>query len=104
MGARSRHAFEVRKAVERHVYFAGRSAVFEAVDVFEKVGGKMLGLDELVERESGIDAGGNCVGINFVAVRQDDALGPAIFDDDLSNGSLGTNLDSGFAGSVANSV
>ncbi len=38
--------FEVRQSVQRHVHFAGRAAIFEAVDVFEKIGGQVLGFDE----------------------------------------------------------
>ena len=98
------HAFEVRETIERHVYFAGRAAILEAVDVFEKVGGKMLGFDELVEGEPGIDARGNCVGVDFVAVGEDDAFGFAIFDDDFRDGGLGADLDSGFAGCVGDGV
>ncbi len=103
-GPGSGHAFEVRQRVERHVYLAGRSAVFEAVDVFEKVGGKMFGFDEFVEGEAGIDAGGNCFGVDFVAVGENYSFGFAVFDDDFRDGGLGANLDAGFAGGVADGV
>ena len=98
------HALEVRQTIERHVHLAGRAAVLEAVDVFEKVGGKMFGFDEFVEREARIDAGGNCVGVNFVAVGEDDAFGFAVFDNDFRDGGLRANFDSGFAGRVADGV
>ena len=92
------------RPVERQVNFAGRSAVFEAVDVFEKVGGKMFGFDEFVEGEPGIDAGGNCFGVDFVSVREYYAFGFAIFDDDFRDGGLRANFDSGFAGGVGDGV
>src|SRR5580700_2459424 len=104
MGSHSRHAFEVRETIERHIYLAGRSAIFKAVDVFEEIGGKLVGFDELVEGESGIDTGGNRFGVDFVAVSEDDSFGLAIFDDDFGDGGLGANLDSGLAGGVGDGV
>ena len=104
MRAGSGHGFEVRQRVQRHIYLAGRAAIFEAVDVFEEVGGKMLGVDELVEGEAGIDAGRNCFGVNFIAVGEDDSFGLAILDDDFRDGGLGANLDAGLAGGVSDGV
>jgi len=64
----------------------------------------MFGLNELIEREARIDARGNCLGVDFIAVREDDSLGFAIFDDDFCDGCLRANFDAGFTGRVANSI
>src|ERR1700688_288233 len=104
MGARSGDALEVRQAVERHIHLARRSTVLEAVDVFEKIGGKMLGFDELVEREPRIDARRNCLGKDFVAISEDDAFRLAIFDNNSRDGGLCANLNSSFASRIANRI
>src|ERR1700692_1505085 len=104
MGARSGHALEVRQAVERHIHLSGRSTVFEAVDVFEKVGRKVLCFNELIKRKSGIDARRNCVGKDFVAISEDDAFRLAIFDNNSRDGGLCANLNSSFASRIANRI
>ena len=78
--ADSRHALEIRQAVERHVDLAGRSAELVALHAFHEFVGQMAGLDHLGKREPRIDAGGNDVGINLVAVREHDADGASVLD------------------------
>ena len=58
----------------------------------------------LLKVSRGIDAGGNCVGVDFVTVGEDYAFGFAVFDDDFRDGGLGANFDSGFAGGVGDGI
>ena len=64
----------------------------------------MFGAHELGEGQARIDAGRNHVGVNLVAVREHDALGLAVLDDDLRDAGLGADFDSGFAGGVGDGV
>ena len=51
-----------------------------------------------------VDAGGNDVGVNFVAVAEDDALGFAFFHNDSCGRSLRADFDSCFAGRIGDGV
>ena len=64
----------------------------------------MAGLDHLGKREPRIDAGRNNVGVNFVAVREHNAGGASVLDDDFGNRSFGANFNSGLASGVGNRV
>src|SRR5580693_8489460 len=77
MRAGPRHALEVRQSIQRHVYFARRSAELVAINLFEEVSGKMLGVDKLGERKPRIDARRDYVRIYLVAVGQHHTLGLA---------------------------
>ncbi len=98
------HALEVRQAVEREIHFAGGAAVLVAANLFQEVVGDVAGLDEVDEGVLRVDAGGNDVGVNFVAVAEDDALRFAFLDDDLCGRCLRADFDSCFAGRVGNGI
>ena len=68
--ARPRHAFEIRQRIQREIYFARRSAIFEAIDVFEKFTREMFGVDELVKGQPRVNAGRNEIRINLAAIVQ----------------------------------
>src|SRR5579864_5111197 len=85
MCARSGDALEVGKRIQSHVDFARGAAKLVTVDVFEKIAGKIPGLDELRKRQSRIDARRNYIRVNLIPVGEHYALRFAILDDDLRN-------------------
>src|SRR5277367_3007373 len=76
-------AGEIRQVVESEIHFAGGAAIFVAANVFEEIGGKFAGFDELQKREIGIDARRDDVGANFFAAFEDHALRDAIFNENF---------------------
>ena len=58
---------EFGQRVESEVHLAGGAAILVALYLVAEIFAQVLGLDELQEREVGIDAGRNNVGIVFVA-------------------------------------
>src|SRR6266481_3919112 len=98
MHAFSGHAFEVRQAIEGEVHFAGGAAILVAADLTEEVFGDVTRLDKVDEGVLGIDTGGDDVGVDLLAVGEHHALRSATLDENFRGGSLGADLNSGFAG------
>ena len=91
-------------AIQRDVHLAGRSAEFVALHFFQKFAGKLALFEELDEGEAGIDAGGNDVAVDLVAILQNDALSAIVLYQDLCNRRFGADLDANFAGGVGDGV
>src|ERR1700674_1782719 len=104
MRARAREAFEIGKLVEGEIDFAGGAAKFVAADAFEKIGGKLAGLEEFLEREMRIDAGRDDVGGEFFAILENDAGGTAILDEDFADRRFGADFHAGLASCVRDRV
>ncbi len=102
--AGSGHTFEIGQGVERHVHFAGGTAELIAINFFEKFCGQVALVDKLSERQPRIDARGNDVGVDFVAVGEHHAFGLAVFHNDLSDTGFSANLRAGFPGGIADRI
>src|SRR5712691_10834909 len=67
MRALAGQAFEIGKLIESQIDFAGRAPEFVAAHPFEKIAGKLAGLQEFFKRKMRVDARGDDVGENFFA-------------------------------------
>src|SRR5437868_9518866 len=104
MCARSGHALEIRQSIESEIDLAGRSAKFVTAHSLDKLSRQLVFVHQLGEGHSGIDAGGNDIGVDLIAIGKHDALGSPILYQNFRNASLGANFDSGFAGGIADCI
>src|SRR5713101_8906798 len=104
MRALAGQAFEIGKLIESQIDFAGRAPKFVAAHPFEKITGKLAGLQEFFKRKMRVDARGDHVGENFFAALQDHAAGAAVLDQNFRDGRFGADLRAGFARGVRDSV
>src|SRR5580698_5318649 len=97
-------AGEIRQAIESEIYFAGGTAIFVAANVFQEIAGKFAGFDEFQERQIGIDARRNNVGVNFFAAFEDDALRDAILNENFRDCHFLADFDAGFESCAGDGV
>src|SRR5580698_2010015 len=97
-------AGKIREAVESEIYFAGGPAIFVTAHVFQEIAGKFAGFDEFQEREIGVNARRDNVGVNFFAAFENDALRYAIFYKNFRYGHFFADFDAGFEGCTGDGV
>jgi hypothetical protein len=74
-----RQATEFRQAAQRHIHFAGRSAVFVAAHFVDEFRRQVLLVHQFQKRQIGIDARRNHRRLNFLSGAQRDSRGSAVF-------------------------
>src|SRR5258708_27495759 len=95
MRAWAGYGLEVWQRVERQIYFAGRAAVLVTVHIFRKFAGQRAFVEKFREGEARIDTRRDDVGINLIAVDEDNARGLAILNNNLRNRGLRADFNPG---------
>src|ERR1700722_13386575 len=104
MSARSEHRFEIGQGLESKIHFAGRSAEFVTIDLFEKIIRQVSFFDHLYESQSRIDARRDNVGVDLIAALEDHTLRFAVLHHDLRDRSLSADFNSSLARRVRDGV
>jgi hypothetical protein len=94
MGTDSRLRFEIRQPVKGQIHLPGRTTIFVTLQIISEVLRQVFFTDHLHKRQPWINARGNHVRVNLIAVRQDHTCCAAILQKNLCDGRLGANLSS----------
>src|SRR5258708_19911482 len=97
-------ALEVGQGIERNIDLARRAAEFVTADFFKKLVRELAFFNKTNESIARIDARGNQVGMDLVAVLKHHTLRAVVLDDDPRNRRFRANLRAKRAGSIANGI
>src|SRR5580700_8784211 len=97
-------ALEVGERVQGHIHLARRPTELVAINFTEEFLREIALFDESDKSLPRVEAGRNDVGVDFIAIGENNALGLARLDDDICDPRLSTDFDASFAGSVSNRI